>query len=119
MVSPASVTVGSAPPATVGAPAVLSSTSTGCGARVTTAESGEELTRALPGGVPSAVAVLVTVPLSISAWVMVCTPVQVPTASGPLAVSVVLSQVAVASRLVSITASADRLWLPVLVTTKV
>src|SRR5690606_26431104 len=104
----------------VGAPAVLVSSIAGWRSSATLAVSGCELIRLLPGGVPWAVALLVTMPASTSAWVIVCTPVQVVTESGgEVAGMSTLSQVAAASRFGSVIAISARVTLPVFSTTKV
>ncbi|GAA3026299.1 hypothetical protein GCM10017559_60240 [Streptosporangium longisporum] len=58
--------------------------------RVTVAVDGAEVTAGPVGGVPEAVAVLVMVPASMSAWVMTCVPLQVTDSCGA---SVVRGQV--------------------------
>ena len=68
-----------------------------------------------PGGVPVTVALLLTVPASTSAWVIVCVPVQVVEAPGA---SVVTGQVAGASNCASFTTMPVSGTLPVLVTRK-
>src|SRR6478752_584387 len=66
-----------------------------------------------PAGVPSAVALLVTVPASRSAWVTVWTAVQVVVSVGA---RVVASQTGAGSTLSSLTARSVIVTLPVLVT---
>ena len=68
-----------------------------------------------PGAVPTAVALLFTVPALISACVMVCVPVQVVDAPGD---NVVTGHTAAASNCASLTTMPLKVTLPVLVTKK-
>ncbi len=98
-----------------GTPAVLSMVRLGVAASGVLVVSGGDVTAGPVGGVPVAVALLFTVPALISAWVIVCVPVQVVLAPGA---SVVTGQMAAASRLASLIAIPVSVTLPVLVTRK-
>ena len=67
------------------------------------------------GGVPVTAAVLTTDPASRSAWVTVCVPVQVVDAPGASVVAVQVTPVVLGS----VTVTAVRVTLPVLVTVNV
>src|SRR5436190_525651 len=77
--------------------------------------SGADVMAGPVGGVPLAVALLLTTPALRSAWVIVCVPVQVVVAAGA---SVVAGQVATVSRIASLIAMPVSVTLPMLVTRK-
>ena len=98
----------------VGVPAVLASDRVEIWVSEVLVDDDAEVTVLPPGFRADAVAVLVTVPLFTSAWVIVYVPVQVVAAPGA---RVVAGQVTALSRL-SLTATVVSVAVPVLVTRK-
>ena len=87
---------------------------------LTTAVDGGDVTAGPVGGVPVAVAVLVTTPAFTSAWVTVYVAVHVVVAPGASVVTghEITGAVPVPVNVVSVTETAVRSTLPVFVTTK-
>ncbi len=99
----------------LGVPAVLSIVKLALEVIGVVVVSGGEVIAGPLGGVPPAVALLLTVPASTSAWVIVCVPLQVVVAAGA---SVVATQVAAASNRGSLITNPVMVTLPVFVTKK-